>query len=144
MYKVSDEATRNEILNITTFNEVLTQNFSDKLKGSLPSAESVDFDWAGSQLIIVSQLNYIAQPGYYQGNIGIYDVDSDKFRVLVPSITQQVPYSNTLLVSPDRKFFTYQTSKNLEEEEIIVADIEGKEIKGLSGSGPSWEPIVAK
>jgi len=141
LYKVSDEATKNEILNTTTFIEVFTQNFSEKLKGSLPSAESVDFDWVDNQSIVVSQLNYISQPGYYQGNIGIYNVSSDKFKVLIPSIAQQVPYSNTLLVSPDRKFFTYQTSKNLGEEEIIIADFEGKEVKRLSGSDPSWEPI---
>lgn len=141
LYKVSDEATKNEILNTTIFNEVLTQNFSDKLKGSLPSAESVDFDWVDNQSLLVSQLNYISQPGHYQGNIGIYDVGRDKFKVLIPSIAQQVPYSNTLLASPDRKFFTYQTSKNLGEEEIIIADFEGNEIKRLSGRDPSWESI---
>lgn len=141
IYKVSDEATKNSILNTTTLDEVLAQNFSDKLKGSLPSAESVDFDWIDDQSIVVSQLNYISQPGHYQGNIGVYDVASDKFRVIFPSIAQQVPYSNTLLSSPDRKFFTYQTSKNLAEEEIIISNLEGKEIKKLSGRDPSWEPL---
>lgn len=142
IYKVSDEATKNSILNTTTLDEVLAQNSSDKLKGSLPSAESVDFDWIDDKSIVVSQLNYISQPeGHYQGNIGVYDVSSDKFRVLVSSITQQVPYSNTLLSSPDRKFFTYQTSKNLGEEEIIISDLEGREIKKLSGRDPSWEPL---
>lgn len=141
IYKVSDEATKNSILNITTLDEILAQNFSDKLKGSLPSAESVDFDWIDDQSIVVSQLNYISQPGHYQGNIGVYDVSSDKFRVLVSSIAQQVPYSNTLLSSPDKKFFTYQTSRNLGGEEIIISNLEGKEIKKLSGRDPSWEPL---
>lgn len=141
IYKVSDEATKNSILNTTTLDEVLAQNFSDKLKGSLPSAESIDFDWIDDQSIVVSQLNYISQPGHYQGNIGIYDVGTDKFKVLVSSIVQQVPYSNTLLSSPDKKFFTYQTSRNLGEEEIIVSNLEGKEIKKLSGRDPSWEPL---
>lgn len=141
LYKVSDEATKNKILNTTTLGEVLKQNFSDKLKGGLPSAESVDFDWLDNQSIIVSQLNYISQPGHYQGNVGIYDISNDKFIVLIPSIIQQVPYSNTLLTSPDRKFFTYQTSKNLGEEEIIIADLEGKEVKRLSGRDPSWESL---
>lgn len=141
IYKVSDEATKNSILNTTTLDEVLAQNFSDKLKGSLPSAESVDFDWIDDQSIVVSQLNYISQPGHYQGNIGVYDVSSDKFRVLVSSIAQQIPYSNTLLSSPDRKSFTYQTSKNLGEEEIIISNFGGQEIKKLSGRDPSWEPL---
>jgi uncharacterized protein YxeA len=141
IYKVSDEATKNSILNIITLDEVLAQNFSDKLKGSLPSAESVDFDWMDNQLILVSQLNYISQPGHYQGNIGIYDVGTDKFKVLVSSVAQQVPYSNTLLSSPDGKFFTYQTSKNLGEEEIVISDLEGREIKKLNGRDPSWEPL---
>lgn len=141
IYKVSDEATKNSILNTITLDEVLAQNFSDKLKGSLPSAESVDFDWIDEQSIVVSQLNYISQPGHYQGNIGIYDVGTDKFKVLVSSIAQQVPYSSTLLSSPDRKFFTYQTSKNLGEEEIIISNFGGQEIKKLSGRDPSWEPL---
>ncbi|MFH1535669.1 MAG: hypothetical protein ABIC96_01165, partial [Patescibacteria group bacterium] len=140
LYKVSDEATKNTIFNQVTMNDVLAQNFFDRLKGPLPSGESVDFDWIDNQRVIISQLNYISQPGYYQGNIGIYDTDSDKFQILISSIIQQVPYEN-MLTSPDRKFFAYQTSLKLAEEEIIIADLEGKEIKKLSGRDPSWEPI---
>jgi len=141
LYKVRKEATENSILNTATLNEILTQNFDKNPKGSLPSAQGVDFDWVDNQQIIVSQLNYISQPGQYQGNIGIYNTDSDKFKVLIPSIIQQIPYTNTLLVSPDKRFFTYQTSEKLGEEKIVIANLEGKEVQRLNGRDPSWEPL---
>lgn len=138
--KERKDSAKDNFSDTATLSEVITQNFSDRPKSNLPSAEIIDFAWIDGQSILVSQLNYISQLQYYHGNIGVYEVNSDKFRIIITSITQKVPYINTLRISADGKFFTYQISEKLGEEQIIISDLKGREIKKLSGRDPSWQP----
>lgn len=140
IYHVDERATQDQILNTLKRSDILSERFTTQVR-NLPSGESVDFDWVNEESLLVSQLEYVTQPGHHTGNIGIFNVVTDKFTEIIPTIRQTVPYTGSLLMSPDRKFFAYMESENLEKEMFVVADIQGNKVLRLPGRDPTWQPV---
>lgn len=129
-----------DIFTVISDTDLINKHFPKK-PAAAPSAESVFFRWLDEATLIVMQLNRMAAPGYYLGNLGKYDVATGRFDILVDGIKQTVPYSEALQISPDRALIVYQEdpeAPDIVNHRLVVIDLTGAVIKQFPGRDPSW------